>query len=365
MIAKTLIIQKGEPRVSGDMPPVEPEMGFLTDIEQFAFRDKKKAFIKNSVVVGNWTTVSDKKLYLKVHRLYDEEFSEDIVFSSEDGFYPLPEGITYEVKDSCPWNCNGEHSDGVNCLSFDAVYNKDLCKQNTRVAILTFAPKEKLNNNAMMQEGIECPENQCVLSSFRGRDNNRISKCLAEGCILKPAQEKGAGDDYPIFEFKAQEKDPVTKLEEFIDTCPKEEMDAILKQVEGVGTNGPTVDEYFQGLGGQYKNITGANSSFIPPPLINTTGANNAQEEPIKKYDNGASWAVGKFDPDHLKYQISNLDQEEKSAEEVKPDFEKQYHEDKLESRQRIIDSQYQEISALQEENKALKERLEMYLNSF
>jgi len=239
MIAKTLIIQKGEPRVSGDMPPVEPEMGFLTDIEQFAFRDKKKAFIKNSVVVGNLGHLVNLKSPLYA-----------ILSDLKDGIYDISEkGITYEVK--------GGNNGFLSCCRVDDCY----CDK--RRAILTFAPKEKPNNNGMI-------------------------------------------------------------------------------------------------------NNTGVNiNSFIPPPLINTTGSNNAQEEPIKKYDNGASWAVGKFDPDHLKYQISNLDQEEKSAEEVKPDFEKQYHEDKLESRQRIIDSQYQEISALQEENKALKERLEMYLNSF
>lgn len=42
----------------------------------------------------------------------------------------------------------------------------------------------------------------------------------------------------------------VNKFKEFLDTCPKDKMDALLKEVESVGTNGPTVDEYFNGLSG-------------------------------------------------------------------------------------------------------------------
>jgi len=240
MIAKTLIIQKGEPRVSGGQKPPHLFSDAIKEEDSKLYQQALDTFIKNSVVVGNLGHLVNLKSPLYA-----------ILSDLKDGIYDISEkGITYEVK--------GGNNGFLSCCRVDDCY----CDK--RRAILTFAPKEKPNNNGMI-------------------------------------------------------------------------------------------------------NNTGVNiNSFIPPPMINTTGSNNAQEEPIKKYDNGASWAVGKFDPDHLKYQISNLDQEEKSAEEV-PVFAKW---------KAILDRDKGEVTYswtvlaemfndFSEENKRLKERLEMYLKSF
>lgn len=42
------------------------------------------------------------------------------------------------------------------------------------------------------------------------------------------------------------------KFSAFLDSCPQDKLEAMMKEVEGIGSEGPTVEEYFAGLGGQF-----------------------------------------------------------------------------------------------------------------
>jgi hypothetical protein len=138
MIAKTLIIQKGEPRVSGEIPPDN------RGIENSWYKHQLDTFIKNSVVVGN---VGD--LVQHIYKLGDPELIlsnwiniHEAITEKTDGFYPLPEGITYEVKEQFQILGNWYYAD-ENWSTFSRM-SEDVQR---KVAILTFAPKDNGNNS--------------------------------------------------------------------------------------------------------------------------------------------------------------------------------------------------------------------------
>jgi len=179
MIAKTLIIQKGEVRVSGEMPP---EKAGPMDHQEFhkEYREDLDTFIKKSVVVGNMEEVW---AYLEPWHL-----PQDI-----DGFYPLPEGITYEVK--------GGNNGFLSCCRVDDCY----CDK--RRAILTFAPKDKSNNNGMINNtGVNI--NSFIpppLINTTG-SNNDYMNILHESFVTPVAQEKSAEEVKPYFDYEALAK---------------------------------------------------------------------------------------------------------------------------------------------------------------
>ncbi len=59
----------------------------------------------------------------------------------KDGVYPCLSGTTFEVREECINGCNGKwgHGNGVvDCLSYEASYDKSRCENVKQTAFVTF-----------------------------------------------------------------------------------------------------------------------------------------------------------------------------------------------------------------------------------
>lgn len=72
-----------------------------------------------------------------------------------------------------------------------------------------------------------------------------------EPCALAPGNCKKCANPKQQPDTETQHEKSLRLLHKYLNETPKEEIKALLDSIKNVGTNGPTVEEYFQSLGGQ------------------------------------------------------------------------------------------------------------------